>query len=117
MSARISFTGLVIVRWSASVVGCGSDTNATFDSSAELHRRHDAGSYDARVDSSTSTSGSSSDAGAEADAAATTGDAGPSGTWAGLIDPKRAIDWTQAGLPHGLPDSNWTQCLAALGGG
>lgn len=31
--------------------------------------------------------------------------------WSGIIDSKRAIDWTQAGLPGStLPDSNWPVC-------
>jgi hypothetical protein len=30
--------------------------------------------------------------------------------WNGVISPSRAIDWTQAGIPGGLPDANWTQC-------
>jgi hypothetical protein len=30
--------------------------------------------------------------------------------WSGIIDPKRATDWSQAGLPGGLPDASWTQC-------
>jgi len=31
--------------------------------------------------------------------------------WSGIIDSKRAIDWTQAGLPGStLPDANWPIC-------
>ena len=30
--------------------------------------------------------------------------------WSGIISPTRATDWSQAGLPAGLPDANWTQC-------
>ena len=30
--------------------------------------------------------------------------------WSGIISPTRATDWSQAGLPAGLPDVNWTQC-------
>ena len=29
---------------------------------------------------------------------------------AGVLDPKRAGDWSGAGLPNGLPDASWTQC-------
>lgn len=34
--------------------------------------------------------------------------------WSGIIDPKRAIDWSQAGIPGGLPDANWTQCGSTI---
>jgi hypothetical protein len=37
----------------------------------------------------------------------------------GVISSTRAIDWSQAGLPAGLPDATWTQCgatIAAYGG-
>ena len=27
-----------------------------------------------------------------------------------IITPPRAVDWTQAGIPGGLPDGSWTQC-------
>lgn len=31
--------------------------------------------------------------------------------WSGIIDPSRAVDWTQAGFPGGtLPDADWAQC-------
>src|SRR5438093_8474837 len=29
--------------------------------------------------------------------------------WSGIIDPSRAIDWSQAGVPGGIP-TNRTQC-------
>ncbi len=35
-------------------------------------------------------------------------------SWSGIINPTRAIDWTQAGIPGGLPDGNWTQCGATI---
>src|SRR5579862_4420231 len=34
--------------------------------------------------------------------------------WSGVIDSKRAIDWTQAGIPGGLPDTSWTQCGSTI---
>ena len=34
--------------------------------------------------------------------------------WSGVISPSRAIDWTKAGLPGGLPDAGWTQCGATI---
>lgn len=30
--------------------------------------------------------------------------------WSGVISPSRAINWSQAGIPGGLPDSSWAQC-------
>jgi hypothetical protein len=35
-------------------------------------------------------------------------------TWSGIIDPTRAMDWSQAGIPGGLPDAGWTQCGATI---
>jgi len=32
----------------------------------------------------------------------------------GIIDPSRAIDWSSAGIPGGLPDSGWTQCGSTI---
>jgi hypothetical protein len=39
--------------------------------------------------------------------------------WSGIISPSRAIDWSGAGIPGGLPDSNWPVCttIAAYSGG
>jgi hypothetical protein len=35
--------------------------------------------------------------------------------WTGIIDPSRAVDWTQAGFPGDtLPDATWMQCGATL---
>src|ERR1039458_8525962 len=34
--------------------------------------------------------------------------------WSGVLSPSRAIDWSQAGIPGGLPDANWKQCGATL---
>ena len=34
--------------------------------------------------------------------------------WSGIISPSRAIDWTQAGIPGGLPDGSWTQCGSTI---
>jgi hypothetical protein len=39
--------------------------------------------------------------------------------WSGVISSTRAVDWSQAGLPAGLPDKDWTQCgetIAAYSG-
>lgn len=38
--------------------------------------------------------------------------------WSGIIAPSRAVDWTQAGIPGGVPSASWTQCgptIAAYG--
>jgi hypothetical protein len=35
--------------------------------------------------------------------------------WSGLIDPKRATDWTTAGIPGGIPSANWPQCTLYAG--
>ena len=32
----------------------------------------------------------------------------------GIISPSRAIDWTQAGIPGGLPDGSWSQCGSTI---
>jgi hypothetical protein len=34
--------------------------------------------------------------------------------WVGIINSPRAADWTQAGIPGGLPDSAWTQCGSTI---
>src|SRR5438093_10110706 len=34
--------------------------------------------------------------------------------WSGIIDPSRAIDWSQAGVPGGIP-TNRTQCGSTIG--
>jgi hypothetical protein len=34
--------------------------------------------------------------------------------WSGILSPSRAIDWTQAGIPGGLPSSGWTQCGSTI---
>src|SRR3989442_8712798 len=34
--------------------------------------------------------------------------------WSGIIDPSRAIDWSAAGVPGGIP-TNRTQCGATIG--
>jgi hypothetical protein len=38
--------------------------------------------------------------------------------WSGIISPTRAMDWTIAGIPSGLPDSSWPICttIAAYSG-
>src|SRR5258708_9009309 len=30
-------------------------------------------------------------------------------SWSGILDPTRAIDWTQVGIQGGIPDGSWTQ--------
>jgi hypothetical protein len=38
--------------------------------------------------------------------------------WKGVIAPSRAVDWSNAGIPGGLPDGKWAQCgstIAAYG--
>lgn len=37
-----------------------------------------------------------------------------SNLWSGIISPSRAINWTGAGIPGGLPDGSWTQCGATI---
>lgn len=34
--------------------------------------------------------------------------------WKGIIDDKRATDWTLAGVAGGLPDASWTPCGASI---
>jgi hypothetical protein len=34
--------------------------------------------------------------------------------WSGIISSSRAIDWTGAGIPRGLPDGSWTQCGSTI---
>ena len=29
--------------------------------------------------------------------------------WSGILDPTRAIDWSTAGIPGGIPSGSWTQ--------
>jgi hypothetical protein len=35
--------------------------------------------------------------------------------WAGIVDPSRAVDWTQAGIPGGIPSGSWTRCTTGTG--
>jgi hypothetical protein len=38
--------------------------------------------------------------------------------WTGVLSPSRAIDWSHAGVPGGIPSASWTQCgstIAAYG--
>lgn len=35
-------------------------------------------------------------------------------SWSGILDPSRAINWTQAGVVGGIPDANWTQCGSTI---
>ena len=34
--------------------------------------------------------------------------------WSGILDPSRAIDWTEAGVVGGIPDANWNQCGSTI---
>ncbi len=34
--------------------------------------------------------------------------------WSGILSPSRAVNWANAGLPGGLPDTNWTQCGSTI---
>lgn len=34
--------------------------------------------------------------------------------WSGIINSTRAINWSNAGIPGGLPDSSWTQCGSTI---
>ena len=34
--------------------------------------------------------------------------------WSGVISSSRAVDWTQAGIPGGIPDASWTQCGSTI---
>ena len=38
------------------------------------------------------------------------GAVGQAQLWSGVISPDRAVDWTQAGIPGGIPSTTWTQC-------
>ena len=33
--------------------------------------------------------------------------------WAGIIDPSRAIDWSTAGVPGGIPSGSWATCTTS----
>jgi hypothetical protein len=33
--------------------------------------------------------------------------------WSGVIDPARAVDWTNAGISGGVPSSGWSNCTTA----
>jgi hypothetical protein len=37
--------------------------------------------------------------------------------WSGVVSPSRAVDWTQAGIPGGLPDASWPQCGSTIPAG
>ncbi|HXM98387.1 MAG TPA: right-handed parallel beta-helix repeat-containing protein [Candidatus Dormibacteraeota bacterium] len=34
--------------------------------------------------------------------------------WSGVLSPSRAVDWTQAGIPGGIPSNSWAQCGATI---
>lgn len=31
-------------------------------------------------------------------------------SWSGIIDPSRAVNWSSAGVPSGIPSSSWSMC-------
>lgn len=37
--------------------------------------------------------------------------------WTGILAPSRAVDWTNAGIPGGVPSGSWTQCGSTLSAG
>src|SRR6266705_1044556 len=37
--------------------------------------------------------------------------------WSGILNPTRAIDWTQAGVQGGIPSATWTQCGSTIAAG
>jgi len=41
-------------------------------------------------------------------------DASGSGSWAGILAPSRAIEWSGAGVPGGIPSGSWTQCGSTI---
>jgi hypothetical protein len=34
--------------------------------------------------------------------------------WSGIISSRRAIDWSNAGVPGGIPSGSWTQCSSTI---
>ena len=38
-------------------------------------------------------------------------------SWSGILDTKRAIDWSQAGVVGGIPSASWTQCGSTIAAG
>jgi hypothetical protein len=34
--------------------------------------------------------------------------------WSGILDPSRAIDWSNVGIPGGIPSGSWTQCGSTI---
>jgi hypothetical protein len=37
--------------------------------------------------------------------------------WSGVLDPSRAVDWSKAGVPGGIPSGSWTQCGSTIAAG
>lgn len=37
--------------------------------------------------------------------------------WAGVLAPSRAMDWSQAGVPGGIPSGSWSQCGSTVAAG
>jgi hypothetical protein len=37
--------------------------------------------------------------------------------WSGVLDPTRAIDWSNAGVVGGIPSATWTQCGSTIAAG
>src|SRR6516164_4976117 len=34
--------------------------------------------------------------------------------WSGILNPSRAVDWSNAGIPGGIPSGTWTQCGSTI---
>jgi len=37
--------------------------------------------------------------------------------WSGILPPARATDWSQAGIPGGIPSGSWSQCGSTIASG
>src|ERR1700680_1591045 len=37
--------------------------------------------------------------------------------WSGILSPSRAVDWSNVGLPGGIPSGSWTQCGSTIAAG
>ncbi len=93
--------------------GCGSSgSNESSGPDASADGTGSSSGADTQAD--TGAGGSSGAAGTDARADGSGGDSGGGLPWSGIIDPSRAVDWSQAGIPGGLPDTGWTPCGAAI---
>jgi hypothetical protein len=102
-SVRLSGGAAVLVLTALATLGCGSSNSASSGNDAGVDATGTASTADGGTD------GSASNPGTEAGADGSRSDSGGL-PWSGIIDPSRAVDWRQAGIPGGLPDSNWTAC-------